>query len=84
MIILDDAPGDRIITELYVWIVVDLRTQLEGMFSMTMALGEMQCATSSPDMAQKIGELIRKLPIKDKRFKLVKFKPVEVVEEIKK
>jgi hypothetical protein len=79
--IIDNAPGDRIITELYAWVVTDLRTGLEGLFGIAGQYGgEMQAITSSPDTARKIGELIKSLPLHNqKTFRLVRFAKAETV-----
>lgn len=78
-----DVVPDRIITELYAWIVTDATTgPLEGIFGMSMGPGqELQAITSSYDTAMKVGNLIKTLPYRGpKQFKLVRFKRVEVVQ----
>ena len=78
-VILD--PGqDRLVTDLYAWLVTDPRTGLEGIFGMSGGpSGEMQAVTSSKDTALKIGELIKTLPLAGKRFRLVRFAKAETV-----
>lgn len=75
---------DRLIGELYVWVVRDSRTQLEGIFSMALPGGqmEMQCATSSKVLALKIGEAIKRLPFQGKQFRLLRYEPVGIIAEI--
>lgn len=80
MNVIHDAGQDRLITELYAWIVTDPRTGLEGLFGMSGGpSGEMQAITSSKDIAFKIGEVIKTLPLKNKRFRLVRFAKDETV-----
>lgn len=82
--IIHDAPGDRIVTDLYAWIVTDHKTGLDGLFGIMSPTGsDMQAITSSPAMARKIGELIRTLPFAGKTFRLVRFKRAEVMETFK-
>ena len=84
MDLIHDAPGDRIVGELYAWIVTDHRTGLEGLFGIMGPAGaDMQAITSSPAIAKKIGEIIRTLPFSGKTFCLVKFKRGEVLETFK-
>jgi hypothetical protein len=82
--IIHDAPGDRIVIELYAWIVTDHRTGLEGLFGIMGPGGaDMQAITSSPAVAKKIGQMIRSLPFAGKTFRLIKFKRGEVIESFK-
>lgn len=80
MDILHDPGQDRLITELYAWLVTDPRTGLEGLFGISGGpTGEFQAVTSSKEMAISIGQVINELPLGDKRFRLVRFAKAETV-----
>lgn len=84
MIIHDNAPQDRLINELYAWVCVDPRTNLEGIAAvMPGPNAPMQAVTSSLATARRMGVLYQALA-KDtgKKFKLVKFGSRTTIEEI--
>lgn len=81
-LIIDNAPQDRLVTDLYAWIVTDPRTGLEGVFGAKLGDQEFQCATSSIVIAQKMGELIKQLPFGNKKFALVKFIKEKIIKEL--
>lgn len=77
-----DPGQDRLVIDLYAWIVTDKSTGLEGLFAINGGpTGQMQAITSSPDTARKIGDVIRRLPYMGKRFRLVRFTKAEVLQE---
>jgi len=81
-VILDMEP-DRIIGDIYVWVVRDKKTNLEGIFTIQASDGSiMQAATSSPDLAKQIGDHIRALHFSDKEFSLFRYKKADFIEKI--
>lgn len=81
-IIIGDAE-DRIIDDVYAWVVTNKKTQLQGIFGMKGPGGLiMQCVTSSPDIALKIGEKIQESNFPDRKFTLYKYKRAEIIREI--
>lgn len=78
--ILHDAPGDRVVTDVYAWLCEDLQTGLEGIFGMKLAGLEFQAVTSSLATAREIGQTLKTLPYCGKKFRLVRFTKAEVLE----
>ncbi len=79
--IIDDAPCDRIINEIYVWVAIDPKTSLEGMVGMMVGDTPMQCVTSNRRTADMMKPSIALMTITGKRFKLLRFKNPEVVDK---
>lgn len=79
---LHDPGQDRLVTDLYVWICVNKRTQLEGVFAVNLNGTDFQCATSNLETAKRMMPLLRNMNDPDKKFRLVRFSKAEILEEI--
>lgn len=55
-----DRP-DRIVTDLYVWIAIDPKTNLEGIGAISIPDGTMQAVTSNYGIALRMGPVIREV-----------------------
>lgn len=78
-------PGepDRLIRDVYVWVAIDKRTGLEGIFAFASQMGmPLQAVTSSRQVAERMAENILKVPYSGKRFRLVHFKKTETLMEL--
>lgn len=82
MDILLDGDPDRLVNDVFIWVVKDKRTQMEGIFALTVGPLQMQCATSSIETAKKIGEKIKELPFSDKEFTLYRYKKIAPIETL--
>lgn len=81
-VLYDELPCDRIVNELYAWIISDKRTGLESIFGTKIGGSSFQCVTSSPDLARKMRKLIPADICKDRIFRLVKFTKAEILEQL--
>lgn len=77
--IIDELPQDRIVDELYAWVIVDPKTSLESIFGFMIGNAPMQAVTSSRATALLImSEVVRQhINESGKKVKLVRFKKVE-------
>lgn len=73
---------DRIIKDLYIWIVEDRQTGLQGIFAIGAGPWKMECVTSSLETAIKIGAEIKKIASRDKKFTLFRYQREETIDEI--
>ena len=84
MNIIHDPGQDRLIDEIYVWVAVDPKTNLEGIVGIMVGGAPMQAVTSSRALADKMREFVYEIShFNNKRPKLLRFKNPEIVEEVK-
>lgn len=83
--VVGDTTQDRLVDELYAWIAVDPRTTLEGLAAIGQGSMTMQAVTSSRATAEKLRPIMLQIAKQwtAKKFKLVRFKRAELVEELR-
>jgi hypothetical protein len=78
--IIHDPGQDRLIDELYVWVSVDPKTNLEGICGIMVGGQAMQAVTSSLSIAEKMRDHVVEIcHFTGKRTKLLRFVKPEII-----